>query len=96
MLARADAVLNECSCRRLAKIVTQRREHHGYLFSVRQIVDERAGAIDCQERVNPNVAFRMPFRFLRHIDQSFQLGKQLIDDTKIAKPLQPDGWALRP
>src|SRR5262249_24514814 len=39
--------------------------------------------IDHLQRVNPHVAFRMPLRFLRAVQQGVQLGEQLLDDTEI-------------
>src|ERR1700687_6521141 len=62
--ARAQTTVNEFSRRRLTKVMTESREHYGYLLGVRQIFDQLARAIDDQQRVDEHIAFRMPFTIL--------------------------------
>src|SRR5258706_1172066 len=46
--------------------------------------------------MNKNVALRMPFRVLRHIDQHLDLRKQLIDGLERVQPAQSDRRLARP
>ena len=86
MLARTHAFINECSCRRLAKIMRQGGEHNCHLFGMRQVVNQFTRAIDGQQRMHPNVALGMPLGILRHIQQRLKLRKQLIDCAKLFQP----------
>src|SRR5205823_7673928 len=95
MFARANAAINESSCRGFAKVMAEGCEHHRNLLRIRQVIDQFTRSIYRQQRVNPNVAFRMPLRFLRYINQSLQLRKELIDNAEIAQPLQTNRGMLR-
>src|SRR5438874_976896 len=94
MFARTNAAFDESSRRRLAKVMAEGCEHHRNSLRIRQVIDQFTCSIYCQQRVNPNVTFRMPLRFLRYINQSLQLRKELIDNAEIAQPLQTDGRTL--
>ena len=69
---RPDAAVDERGRRRLAEIVRDGAEHNRELFGPRQIVDPRASLVDHLQRVHPDVAFRMPLRFLRTADEREQ------------------------
>src|SRR2546425_1396458 len=45
--------------------------------------------------MNEHISFGMPFRILRHVDQSFDFRKQLLDYVKFIQPLQTDRRSLR-
>src|SRR5207248_11488708 len=95
MLARTNAAIDESSRRRLAKVMAEGCEHHGNLLRIRQVIDQFTCSICRQQRVNPNVAFRMPLRFLRYINQCLQLWKELIDNAEIAQPFQTNRGMCR-
>src|SRR2546421_2521271 len=88
MFARANAAINESSCRGLAKVMAEGCEHHRNLLGIRQVIDQFMRSIYRQQSMNPNVAFGMPLRFLRYINQCLQLWKELIDNAEIAQPFQ--------
>ena len=76
--------------RRLAEVVTHRAEHDRDLLRPRQVVDAPACLVDDLQRVHPDVAFRMPLRFLRTPGQRVKLGKQRRDDAEIHREGEAD------
>ena len=83
VIERSDPSVDERRGRRLAKVVADGAEHHREQARSIEVVIRLAGAIDHHQRVNPHVAFGMPFRFLWATDQRMQLGEQLLDHTEI-------------
>src|SRR2546430_1260277 len=75
MTARAPAAFEKFRCWRLTEIVAQGSEHYGDLLSVRKVVDQLACAIDDEASVNKNIAFWMPLRILRYLNQRFDFRK---------------------
>ena len=65
-------------------------QHHRDLPRPRQIVDPLAGVVDNHQRVRPDVPFRVPFRFLRAVDQGVELGEQAPDDPDVAREREAD------
>ncbi len=55
-----------------------------------EIGDARSGLVDHHERVDPDVAFRMPLRFLRTIDQRVEFRPEPGDDGQIARERKTD------
>ncbi len=50
-----------------------------------EIVDAPARLVDHEQRVYPDVTFRVPFGLLRAIDERFQLGKEPVDDPELER-----------
>jgi hypothetical protein len=83
VIDRPDAAVAERRRQGLAEIVAHRPQHDGDLARAIEIVDAPARLVDDEERVDPDVAFGVPFRFLRTADEGVDLGEELVDDTEI-------------
>ena len=79
----------------LPKSWRHRAEHDDELIGAIEIVDALPRLVDHHQRVHPDVALRMPFRFLLAADERLQLRKQLIDDAKLAAPARSRSTAVR-
>src|SRR5438093_12731533 len=65
MVHRSDPPVDKRRRRRLPKIVTDGAEHHSDLLWPLEIVDSASCLIDDLQRMDPDVALRMPFGLLR-------------------------------
>ena len=77
--------------RRLPEVVADGAEHYGELLRARQVVDEPAGFVDHEQGMGPDVAFRVPLRLLRAVDERRQLREQAVDDTDLPCEGEADG-----
>ena len=82
VIDRSDPSVYDRRCRRLAEVVAHRAQHHGDLLRPIEIVDTQARLVDDHERVDPHVAFGVPFGLLRAANQRLDLGKQLIEHSQ--------------
>ena len=80
---------------RLSEVVTDGAEHHRDQPRPIEIAVHLARPVDHHQRVRPDVAFRMPLRFLLAADERLQLRKQLVDDAEIEREGQADRWPGR-
>ena len=80
--------------RRLAEIVADRAEHDRHLLRILEVVDAARAPVDHEQRVDPDVPFRVPLGFLRAADERVELGKQPLDDRRSSASAKPiDGRA---
>src|SRR5207245_7080419 len=96
VLARTKAAVDERGRRRLSEVMTKRRQHHCHLPWIIQAIDQFTRAIDNQAGMNKDIAFGMPFRILRNLDEGLQFGKQLIDRAELSQPIETDRRTPRP
>src|SRR5438045_2540146 len=90
VLARTKTAVYERGRRWFAEVMTKRSQHNSHLPWIIQVVDKCTRAIDNQASMNKDIALRMPFRILRHIDKRLQFGEQLFDRAKLLQPVESD------
>ena len=90
MSARTQPAFDKFGRRRLSEVMRERGEHHRNSASHRKSSINSRARSTTRRRVNKNVAFRMPLRILRHIDQRFDLRKQLVEGAQRLQPTQTD------
>ena len=85
VVQRPDAAVQVRRGRRLAEVVADGAEHHRELPRARQIADPPPRLIDHEQGMDPDVAFRMPLRLLRAVDQRRQFREQPVDHPQIPR-----------
>ncbi len=85
VIHRSDPSVDERRGRRLSQVVTDRAEHDGDLLRTRQVVDAQARLVNHLQRVDPDIALRMPLGFLLAAHERAQLGKELLDDAEVQR-----------
>ena len=92
---RSDAAVDHRRRRRLAEVVADRRQHDRGEPRAIEIVVSLPRLVDHHQRVNPDVAFWMPFGLLRAVDERVHLGQKLSGDADLAREREADRRALR-
>ena len=90
VIHRSNAPIDHRRRRRLAEVVTDGAQHDGDLLRAIEIVDAPPRLIHDLQRVDPHVAFGMPFRFLRASRERLQLGEQRAHDAQLHREGQPN------
>ena len=65
----SDASVDERRCRGFAEVVAECRQHHRHRRAAFEAVQPRPCFVNHHQRMHPDVAFRMPLRFLRAADE---------------------------
>ena len=94
VVRRLDAAVDQCRRGRFAEIVADGAEHDRGQARPIEIAIQLARLVNHQQRVNPDVAFRMPFGILRTVVERLHLRKQLVDDAELAREREADRRAL--
>ena len=85
VVQRPDAAVDVRGGRGLAEVVADGAEHHGEPPRARQVVDAPPRLVDHQQGMSPDVAFGVPLRLLRAVDEGRELGEQPLHDAGLAR-----------
>ena len=90
VIERADAAIDEGGRRRLSQVVAHGAEHDRNQPRATEIAVRPPCFVDDHQRVDPDVAFGVPFRLLFAADEWTHLREHAIDDAKVERQHEPE------
>src|SRR4026207_1862755 len=87
---RCNPAINECGGRRFPEIVTHGTNHHDNLPGAIEILNSGSRLIADEQRMNPDITFRVPLGLLFAPDERVNLREETFDDPEVERQLQAD------